>query len=227
MHFSIFMNVLHFVLTVDEAMRNQCMHMQQPLMPMVFKEVSPDFLAEISEGEMFNNVCRWREENRRFAVWCHCGIIKYVYIRNWAHGPVHIEYLPPTIDNLVLSSANQRFRLCCRSLPRKLKIAELTLNKIYGTPDLACLPDEMEEFFVAYNRLTGSISLEVLPETLQELDLRNNRIVQKRVLYAVLPPGLRIMWVNGNSIGALCRRVETAHLKDTNVNVDFSSKRIF
>ena len=61
------------------------------------------------------------------------------------------------------------------TLPQGLQQLLLSSNKLTGTPNLAALPQGLEGLHLDANHFTGTPNLETLPQGLQELDLSFNQ----------------------------------------------------
>ena len=167
------------------------------------------FFANLSDTEMDRikctkqysasqkvDVCRW------WHVECKYGIVARIDVTARSIGQLRIQFVPPTVEYLIITTAGQKSLLRTRDFPRRAASIFLHVNKFYGRLNLATLPEPLWVLNLSDNAFTGPIALTHLPQKLRSLNLSNNRIVQS-VVYKSNMPKLYEFKYSGNKIGTV------------------------
>ena len=143
----------------------------------------------------------FREPPELFTVHYRSYFLIYLHLVGFARiGRVHYEYLPPSIELLIVSSCKQKYKLETRLLPRRLRELDMSFNKLFGSIDMQRLPPKLETLDVSQNLITGLISLQRLPPTLKSASLWSNKIEQRVVPCDPLPPGVTRIGLGNNKV---------------------------
>ena len=113
---------------------------------------------------------------------------------------LYYEYIPSSVDYVVIERCAQHYEIESRYLPRLSKFISLQSNKIFGTINLTTLPEKLEHFDISLNAIYGQIKLCSLPTDLKSLYLQSNEIEQETIYYENLPQGITIISLRGLKI---------------------------
>mmetsp|Transcript_19803 Transcript_19803/g.31005 ORF Transcript_19803/g.31005 Transcript_19803/m.31005 type:complete len:232 (-) Transcript_19803:133-828(-) len=179
---------------------------QRDLLERVFSDVHMNALQEYSRGKNAGEICEWEVEAHRCEIGCTIeGILYRFEVQGFEDtiGQFALSFFPNSIQLLDVVRCQQRSEIITRHFPREAIDISLSVNSLYGTPDLTTLPERLESLFLTRNNLSGPITLCHLPQSLRGLYLGENRIEQEYVPYAHLPPPLHTVNFEGNIIGGV------------------------
>ena len=178
--------------------------MQRVLMHAAFQDMDKEIIQQVSTGMALGDLCRWpmhREPPELFTVHCRSNFLTALQLVGFARiGRVHYEYLPPSIELLIVSSCKQKYKLETRLLPRRLREINMSFNKLYGSIDMQHLPPNLEKINLLWNKIVGPISLQRLPPKLISAELHHNAIRQHTVPCGRLPARLERVDLRANSV---------------------------
>ena len=172
--------------------------MQDHLMRCFMQDVDEAFAQKISENFLCVSPCGMRNHDEWFGVHCVSDHVRTVRYNGEHCGNFALEYLPPSVDTLLIEGCLQRYQLNFRRMPRSLIELSLELNQINGSVDLRALPRGIEHLNLARNAITGPIKLTALPPRLKMLKLQYNVIQQRTVYVANIPKSVQAVILMGS-----------------------------
>ena len=106
-------------------------------------------------------------------------------------GSLHWEYLPSTLEALVLgfNSLSGTVNFVC--LPPQLNLLDLGNNKFSGEIAFEKLPRTMKTLFLSFNRFSGEVDFSGLPDQIEAVYLTANSFLTGTVQISSLPPSLK------------------------------------
>mmetsp|Transcript_1912 Transcript_1912/g.2937 ORF Transcript_1912/g.2937 Transcript_1912/m.2937 type:complete len:260 (+) Transcript_1912:26-805(+) len=110
-------------------------------------------------------------------------------------GKFLFEWLPETVEDLIICTNNLNGQIPMQSLPQGLHKWRFRRNSFCGSLDLDALPPNIVEVLATSNKLTGTISLENLPDSLKKLFLGLNDF-HGTVCLTKLPGSMTILALN-------------------------------
>ncbi|KNH08192.1 hypothetical protein XU18_1200 [Perkinsela sp. CCAP 1560/4] len=217
-------DMIAFCLTADvqsdENWNSPRMH--KILVDSLMVDINLGLIRYLSRKGSVTDLCNYRPVGRAgklctseyFSVKCADGELRVFEVSNFREqGNYRYEYLPQSVESLMIKNCDQMYELRVRLLPAKAQLIVLSDNVIYGSIDLTCLPDELEHFDVSGNVISGQITLTRLPLKLVELNMSQNRIKQKVVYCNALPETIRSVNLRGNKIRRI-RQLDGIHAED-------------
>ena len=170
------------------------------------------------------DVCSWKSQNpeilrgyvkQTFRTLCVDGVLRTFSISRLRHfGKIQVEYMPSTVQHLLIAMCYQRFRICTRALPREAIDVSFAINDICGCPEMTALPRGLVHLDVSQNFLCGSITLVNLPLKLKTVYLNSNALIQQEILY-----------IDTALLDVECIRIDKSYIK--RVVVSGSQKKTF
>ena len=177
-------------------------NMQAVLMDLFFENIDPNSLEKISHGNTTKHFEKW-EFQPSFNIELDFQAVTYVRICCKKVGNFRIDYLPNSVERLMILDCEQSGTVKTRLFPRNLVFINLRENALYGTIDLQTLPEKLEHLELGNNQLTGPIYLFRIPKTMNVLSLSNNAIKQETIFYDDLPNHMSSLSLIGNEIGKI------------------------
>uniref|UniRef100_A0A7S4NND6 Uncharacterized protein n=1 Tax=Paramoeba aestuarina TaxID=180227 RepID=A0A7S4NND6_9EUKA len=204
-------SVILVTLATDARTRAAVSTFDQDLLKRVFMDTQKHFQGDqhgtihYDRDSIFPEDPRQRT-NRRYKLAFSDGKLEIFVFHFWSLGDFYIEFLPPTVKELVVTQCGQKYPLSTRRLPRASRSVNLSRNSLSGSLDLTRLPCEIEKFDVSSNKFSGEISLYYLPDTLQTLDASRNSLGPSLLKYGEIPSSVKhiyLMWTGVSKIEAI------------------------
>ena len=161
------------------------------------------FIDGITNKEL---ICGSAEHPKDLSEW-HSGItlndsnevtsIAMSYV--WIEGSIELNWLPPTVERVVLPENYLTGSLDLTCLPDGCTFVDLSGNRFSGTIDLTALPNGMKRMDLSWSRLSGTLNLEHLPSSMEGLEISSNAFTGTISLVR-LPQSLRELDVGGNKL---------------------------
>ena len=192
------------------------------------------FYHNISGGRTIDDICNWDpyldEAASATAIVCFAcnafGLVESVCAEDMQIGQLHIEFVPPTTETLMLNRCSQSGIVDTRYLPREAYTIDISGNEYSGTLDLACLPSKLKTFAAADNQFSGRVVLVDLPKGLQGINLLRNRINTALVYYDNLPVSLKHVQIDHSDKGKVKPLQKQAKPVDKMIFRQFDPKQI-
>ena len=166
---------------------------QQTMMELVMENCQQANLFQDKEG-YFLDVEIWSgiSHNDAFEI----TAIRWTNIFK-APGHIHLEYLPPTVEDFYADFNDIAGSLDCSRLPSAIKLFSVPNNCLEGSIDLTALPEALNTLDLGDNLFTGSVDLTQLNASLVSLDLQLNKL-EGTVDLSSLPGALEHLSLRGN-----------------------------
>ena len=131
------------------------------------------------------------------------------------NGNLAFEWIPPTIENLVVNSGFVQGPLSLILLPRCMEWLDLSRNRMFGSLHIQDIPQGLKVCCVDGNFFSGSIDLTILPPTLTDFSAKENYF-SGTIHLCSLPESIELINLAHNKIeGAIdlsCLPQELAYL---------------
>ena len=196
---------------------------QNILLETFFSTIDSAYMNERMGGQTTRETCEWGGNSHNFAIRCIDGIVNSMCFESVYQGNFSIEFLPTTIEQIILRRCNQKYQLQTRMLPKGMKWLYLTNNLLFGTIDIQNLPRHMRVFDVSKNNINGPIILRGLPKTICNLCVSQNDIQQEVLYYDDLPGSLIWVSLGGNRIHS----IQPIDDGETQHNIFYGSKGLW
>ena len=146
------------------------------------------------------------------------GSVTSITIKYFGVGKIDLEYVPQTVERLIIVVTDLEGTVETTRLPNPLKIlringrytytgrleSEYTEKGFRGEFDFCSLPSSLQTCDISYNKFTGSAIFTDLPESLEVLKLRENDF-EGSIFLESLPKNLSELDIRRNTfIGSLC-----------------------
>ena len=180
----------------------QMLEMQITSMENALDMIDRAYIHHVSNGLPVSHICDWGDKYT-FYQECSDGILKTLSLKSVHTGPIAIEFLPGTIEDLRLIDCRIDYPIETRFLPKSAREIRLNLNSICGTFNLQTLPSQLIVLDLSNNCISGPIFLIDLPQTMKILIVQKNSIRQSALYYKSLPVGIQTIDLTGNQIERL------------------------
>ena len=197
--------------------------MQAALMREFYAGTSESFIGSISRQNTISlrdDICEW------IGVHCIRGAVVGLWYASCDVGNFNIACAPPTVLRLSIHAAMQNYELDTRTLPRDVRHAMFSQNKIFGVLNLQGLPQRIEDFNISSNKLRGTVSFVDLPPNLRTMDLSGNGFSQDVVYYMNLPQRLESVLLARTKIKTVQPVLEGDHVPSAKIFPDIKRKDI-
>ena len=137
------------------------------------------------------------------------------------NGSINLEYVPATVEKIMLLFSGCKGTVDTNGLPRPLSAFEVPFNAFFGTFDVHGLPSKIQHIDISNNEFEGSLQLEslghrvrmfqaetnkfcgtlnlsLLPESIENLGLAHNAFTGK-IFLSPIPTRLRSVTFQDNS----------------------------
>ena len=179
--------------------------LQNSLMQRVMPDFDPSAYGWKNNFE--GDVCSWKSSLIHYRgneyymhIQCAHGLLTRFQLKNLA-ADIRPEFLPNSVDNMLLSASCQPREYNVRWMPRCARYVNIPWNGFYGSLNLTVLPENLQSLYLGQNAFSGPVILTKLPQKLIILDISSNHIVQSVLFYGSIPKDLKRVDIGGNRIG--------------------------
>ena len=188
---------------------------QQMLIFHTFAIENPDGRAEwlrrfdlICENHPADSVCDWS------VLKCTNGKIKEIRLDRTSEVRLaSLEWLPPTVDHIIVNPRNLGISLRTRLLPRDLYYLTMNECSLVGKLALETLPSKLAFFKVSHNVFTGTLYFMDLPRGLVQLEIRGNPISRVYVDKSDIPENMSSLVLPGKKCSVFSVRSRKASME--------------
>ena len=166
-------------------------------------EAYDDHITNILTNGNVQNPCE------RTGVNCTDGIITSVRLKvSQLHFRMSIDWLPSTVETVVVTLFPINSELRTALLPQAIKICRFVSCKLHGSLALHTLPRKIALLGLQKNAFSGVIVLKDLPQSLVRVYVTESKIDEVLVVSAELPKKLAEVQIHGKSRSPKIRCVD-------------------
>ena len=146
---------------------------------------------------------------------------------SFVEGTLYLDFVPPHVRNLLISSEDLHGTLDTARLPQDLEVLNINYSCMSGSVDftqlpprlvdvcfmscqfsgdcdLTALPPGLVKLFISNIPFSGTVDVIKLPQTLKDLRVFGTKI-SGDITLSTLPAGLESMWLHNNNLTGLVR----------------------